>query len=142
MRMTCNEVARRTVSNNLNYKDLFFQTVPEGVLDARQAKAVARAREIVSLITTWSPDDTIASRQDDVTNLLSSEFGGEAVAAWATLCDELPGEAVLREARDFLWAESDQVTESILVAVAEREGRDPPSPVLPPQIRVMTMHGA
>jgi DNA helicase-2/ATP-dependent DNA helicase PcrA len=139
---TCNQIARLTVANNLNYKDLFFQASPSGVFNARQSSALARAREIVAELSEWAPEDTIGSRREALTELLSREYIDDALAAWESLFETLPDDATLQEARDYLWSESDETAEAVILAAAERAGREVTLPALPPKVRMMTMHGA
>ena len=49
----------------------------------------------------------------------------------------------LQELRDYLFAESDQQQAAVLESVLTRIGEEiPEAGVLPPRVRIMTMHGA
>ena len=111
---TCNQVARLIVTNNLNYKDLFFQSPPDDVFNTRQAKALARARDVRAVLAEFAPDDTLDARgSSSMASLLEDEYDGEAASVWAFLLTVLPGDATLQEARDYLWSESDETAEAI-----------------------------
>ena len=47
----------------------------------------------------------------------------------------------LEEVRNFLWADTDEQQARVLESVYERLEQEPPENLLPPKVRIMTMHG-
>ncbi|MCZ7543577.1 MAG: hypothetical protein M5R40_08585 [Anaerolineae bacterium] len=102
----------------------------------RAAAEIAKVRE-------WQSSDTLMLRGGDIENLLDGMLGSGAGQEWVNNTSNLPPEITLRETRDFLWADTDEQKEAILKEVYERLGQPLPSGgVLPPKVRMMTMHGA
>jgi superfamily I DNA/RNA helicase len=70
-------------------------------------------------------------------------FGAPAVADWQAAIAPLPAGASIEEVRDFLWADTDEQINGLLEAICERLKLPPaPQSLLPPRVRMMTMHGA
>jgi len=74
---------------------------------------------------------------------LANLFGAPAALEWQAAIAPLPQDAILEEVRDFLWADTDEQINSLLESIYERLGLPlPAQPLLPPRVRIMTMHGA
>jgi superfamily I DNA/RNA helicase len=75
--------------------------------------------------------------------LILSTFGRDEADEWDAEISHLPPDMTLSEVRDYLWADNDEQRALLLEAVYERLELDvPESGFLPPQVRIMTMHGA
>lgn len=139
----CNSIAQKTISNMLNYRDLFYRPIPQGVFSQRELNALDSARNICALISQWSEDDTLAARLPAIHNILLSLFGQQDADRFQAEIEHIPQDATLVELRDYLWADNDEQRANILSSLYERLGLiPPPQGFLPPQVRVMTMHGA
>jgi DNA helicase-2/ATP-dependent DNA helicase PcrA len=140
---TCNNVAQAVITNNLNFRDIFYQALPAGVFTGRALTALNRARNLVSQISTWQAGDTLAQRTADVAGVVTSVFSPQEAQAWQTFAAMLPQGATLEELRDFLWADTDEQQSALLQAVYDRLNQPvPPGGLLPDRVRVLTMHGA
>jgi DNA helicase-2/ATP-dependent DNA helicase PcrA len=140
---TCNEVAELVTQNNLNYRDVFHHSLPEGVFTGRALSAINHARNICSLISDWQPEDTLERRSGDIVNITNDLFDAGDVDNWQIQTEHLPGGMSLEEFRNYLWADTDEQQASLLTLVYERLGLDiPEAGVLPQRVRAMTMHGA
>jgi superfamily I DNA/RNA helicase len=141
---TCNQLCGLVIQNALNYRNIFHDPLPNGVFTGRILTALNRARAAVTAFQTWTPDDTLASKRNDFTTILTTNLGAPAAATWAAESGGLPDGLTLREVRDYLWASSDEQRANILTAALDRLGTPPPAgtTLLPDQVRIMTMHGA
>ena len=140
---TCNAIAAATIANNLNYRDLFYHALPAGVFTTRQTSALTSARDFIARFAGWDANDLLGTPDADMQQLLEDRVGPEARDAWVDIIDGLPGDLTLAEVRDFLWADTDEQQEDVLIAAFARLGlTDPEEGVLPPRVRMMTMHRA
>jgi DNA helicase-2/ATP-dependent DNA helicase PcrA len=124
---TCHGVAQAALSHALNYRRLFYDPVPQ----------------LCAAVSQWAAADTLAARIPVLDHIVRHVFGDPAADKLAVELAPLPLDASLQEARDFLWADNDEQRGTILHAVYDRLGLTQPSGgFLPPQVRIMTMHGA
>jgi DNA helicase-2/ATP-dependent DNA helicase PcrA len=141
--VTCNNIADKVVSNNLNFIDLFYNPLPGGVFTSREVTALNKARNNCGLLTAWQRTDTLTQRDPDIQNFLLAILGPNAQQAWVSATSHLPLDITLEELRDYFWADTDEQQGAILENVYQRLNQPlPPGGVLPQRIRVMTMHGA
>jgi len=140
---TANNVAEAVVANNLNYREAFYQPLPVGVFSGRSLLALNHARALCSQFTSWVATDTLAMRSTDIASILTAAFGTQAGHEWLTTVALLPPDTLLEEVRDYLWADTDEQLNSLISAIHDRLGlQPPPQALLPPRVRIMTMHGA
>jgi len=147
---TAKAVADKCISNNQNFRQLFYLPYCPAWQTGRCTSAVRRVMAIVQLVSTWSMNDTVAIRSGDITNLLSSQVftsginAANNLAIWTNLLGLLPNQMTLDELFQFLAADSESDQQSILEAVNQRIGGPQPQPQAPVQkrIRILTMHGA
>lgn len=140
---TCNAIAELAITRNLNYQSLFHQPLPEGVFAGRQLSALRDARRTCSTISAWMPDDELSLRSQDIHQLILNTFGQGEADHWDDEIAHLPPDMTLSEVRDYLWTDNDEQRALLLQAVYERlELEMPEAGFLPPQVRIMTMHGA
>jgi superfamily I DNA/RNA helicase len=141
---TCNQLCELVIQNALNYRNIFYDPLPNGVFTGRPLTALNRARAVFASFQTWTPDDTLGNRRNDFAAVLTASLNAAAAALWATESGGLPDGITLSEVRDYLWAESDEQRATVLTATLDRLGMAPPegTDLLPQQVRIMTMHGA
>jgi DNA helicase-2/ATP-dependent DNA helicase PcrA len=139
----CNGIAEAVISSNVNFRDIFYQPVPAGVFRGAQLTVLNHARSVCAQISNWQPTETLATHAAGILDLVSSIFGQQVIPAWQDLTTHLPPDLTLEELRDYLWADTDEQRASLLEAVYTRLGMPiPAGGLLPPKVRIMTMHGA
>lgn len=147
---TAKAVADACITNNQNFRQLFYLPSPPHWLPGRANSAVARVSAIAQTVGTWAMADTLATRGADISDVLTSQVftsgmsASNDVAIWNTLAGALPQEMTLDELIQFLSADTESDQQAILDVVAQRVGSGQPSTVVPVQkrIRILTMHGA
>lgn len=140
---TCKLVADAVLVNNLNFRDLFYQTPPDGVIRGRLATAVARIKGVCASVEAWDPADSLDQRGQEIAAILAQLRPEAESAAWTALKRTLPPEMSLGELRDFLWADNPGQQARVLEAVYQRLGKELPNEgLLPKRVRLMTMHSA
>jgi superfamily I DNA/RNA helicase len=139
---TATQIADAAITSDLNYRDIFYEALPEDTFSGRNGTALANAREICELLLEWNDDDTIADRSDDLDDLLQLILGAPP-GDWRTETEALPDGATIGEMRRYLAAEKDDERANALAAVYQRLGEPvTPEEALPNRVRIMTMHGA
>jgi len=140
---TCSAVTDAVIANNLNYQSIFYQSLPADVFTGRALTALSSARSLCSQFEGWQATDTAGQHLADVSTILTTVFAPADAQAWQTFANALPADMTLWELRDYLWADTDEQQERLLQAVLARLNLPiPATGVLPPRVRVMTMHGA
>ncbi len=140
---TCNAICQAVIDNNLNYRDVFYRPLPAGTFAGRALRALNRARTICGQASTWQATDTLAQRMADIAGIVTNVLGAADAQAWQNCATSLLPGTTLEELRDLLWADSDEQQATLLQAVYERLNQPiPQGGLLPPRVRVMTMHGA
>lgn len=139
----CNTIAETVLANYLNFRDLFYAQVPDGLFSGRPLTALNQARELCSSVANWVVEDTLLHRSGELSQIIADVFGQPAAGAWQSEVADLPDDMTLEELRDYFWADTDEQRASILEAVYERLGLEiPEAGLIPDKIRIMTMHGA
>src|SRR5262249_41753594 len=116
---------------------------PANVFNPRQVRALNHARQVCNQIAGWQTTDTLAMRNDEIANLLTAVFNPAAAIAWNQFTANLPQDMTLQELRDWLWADTDDQQMFLLASVYTRLNQQiPQAAVLPPRVRIMSMHGA
>jgi len=146
---TAKSVGDACIANNHNFRQVFHLPACPGWLPPRASSAVQRVMAIVQVVQNWSMTDTLATRTDDVSGILSSQVftSGQNTAAnleiWNTLAGALPHEMTIEELLRFLAADTEADQQAVLDLVNERIGGAPeePSGEVRKRIRILTMHG-
>jgi DNA helicase II / ATP-dependent DNA helicase PcrA len=140
---TTHGLRRVVCDNNLNYKNVFFAPLPNGVFTGRIKVALDAARGVVGQIQAWQKTDTIAVHAPEILTLVQNALGAPAAAEVATYIATIPPDATLEETRDCLWADGADQKARLVSAIYDRLGHPvPPALVVPSRVRIMTMHGA
>lgn len=140
---TLDRIADHTIANSLNFKNLFYQNIPNGVFSNREIGALQRAAAICSRISQWDKADDVQQRTGDIGNLLDGELGTQAMQDWLDIAGLLPQGATLDETRALITARTDEQHLHVLSTIHERLELpwDQEESAIS-QVRIMTMHGA
>jgi DNA helicase-2/ATP-dependent DNA helicase PcrA len=147
---TAKAIADACITNNQNFRELFYLSQCPSWLSGRCPAAVQRVMTVVQSVSSWDMDDTLASRSTDITTVLSSQIfttGRNAtniLAVWTSLVGALPVQMTLDELLQFLSSDSESDQQAILDLVNQRIGATQTSANGPAQkrIKILTMHGA
>jgi DNA helicase-2/ATP-dependent DNA helicase PcrA len=140
---TCDSIAESVINNGLNYWDIFYGALPANVFTGRRLAALNKARQICAQIAAWQRTDTVAQRAPDISVIINGAFNAAEAQALDAYVRNLPQDMNLEELRDWLWADTDEQQMVVMAAVYNRLNQPiPAAAVLPPRVRVMSMHGA
>ena len=140
----CDDIARAVISHHCNYRDLFYEPIPDGLLTARQLKPVRATAELCAQLAGWSADETLGHRFDEICTHVVEVCGKpEAADELRAFLTDLPGDMTLRETFGFLAAERDDDRRKMLEVYALRTGQEiDVEQLVPDRVRIMTMHSA
>lgn len=140
---TCNHIAELSVDNNLNFRDLFYRPLPDGVFRARELIALNHAREVCSRINNWSAGETLRAYQAEIAHIVTNIFGEQAATAWQNIIEPIPRDITIEELTNYFQADTDEQQATLLEEVYKRlEIPIPDEGLLPAKVRIMTMHSA
>jgi superfamily I DNA/RNA helicase len=140
---TCSAIANAVINNALSYWDVFHNPLPGSVFQGRSLTALNHARQVCAQIGAWQPTDTLQQRSADIAGILTGAFSAAEAQNWQNYVAALPIAMTLQELRDWLWADNDEQQMVVLGAVFTRLNQAmPAAAVLPPRVRIMSMHGA
>lgn len=139
----CDSVASLAITNNLNYKDLFYQPLPPGIFSTRESNAIQNVSSICSQVSNWSESDSLIIILPNLEAILDKLFGNIISSQLRSQFSHLPDQMTLLELRDYIFADNDEQQGYILESVYDRLGiPHPPLGFLPLRIRLITMHGS
>jgi len=139
----CDRIASLVIGNNLNFKDIFYNPLPNGIFGGVALRALNNARGVCSRIVGWASTDTIQQRLNEIDEIVENTFGSNVIPTWHTCIAGLPQETHIEELRDSLWADNSEQVETLLAAIYARLNLAPPATGFSaPKIRIMTIHGA
>lgn len=140
---TIARIAEEAIEHGMNYHDVFFEPLPEGVFSPRSARALQGPREVCAQLLPWSAEDTIEDRAQDIDAVLAMILGSDPEESWKDEIEALPDRATLKELGAFLGAVRDSDKAAVIEAVCKRLGREvEENEALPERVRMLTMHGA
>lgn len=138
-----NGIREKVSAFNLNYIDLFYQPIPEGVFTTLEKSSLNKVREVCKKLQEWKPQDRIVDRKQEIAQIINDNCDENADQEWLEHIAHLPDDMNIKELRSYLSTDNSEQQEALLREVYERLELDiPEEGLLPQQIRVMTMHGA
>lgn len=138
----CNAVFDAVIENSLNFRDIFYEPLPSAI-KGPVLKTIGHARETCAVVSTWNKEDTLGDRVNDISQIIEHHYSSDAIESWTDFIEFLPEGMTLEELLGYLWTDSDEQQEKIMKDVYERlELEIPDVGLLPPRVRIMTMHGA
>jgi DNA helicase-2/ATP-dependent DNA helicase PcrA len=139
---TCTSIKEKVLANNLNYRNVFYGRLPNGVVSPRESAAIKRLADVCAQVAGWTEDDTLAVRGAELAQV-SRTFGDATQAVIAKKLASLPETLTIGEFRELLVSSSDEVKVDLLTDAYQRLGVAPPPEAEPTsKVRIMTMHGA
>jgi DNA helicase-2/ATP-dependent DNA helicase PcrA len=79
---TCNDLAKAVIANNRNYRDLFYSSVPDGLVAPRVRSAIAQTASVCAELSAWSKEESLSDRLDEVCRLVDDIRAEEDASAW------------------------------------------------------------
>lgn len=138
---TCTNISNKTIANNINFRSLFYNQIPNGVFTGRETNAINRARTTINTIQNWNLTETLNQRTQDIDALILSNFTQNEVQEWRTFIALLPIDMLLSEFLDYLQTDSEETKDQILNSVYERINQQAGNVnPIPSKIKIMSFH--
>lgn len=140
---TCRTVADKVLNNNLNFRSLFYDPLPNGVFSAREMNSVNAVRDNLAILADWNEDDTVDTRAAEIQNLLQTNCSDAGFAAWQEFSADLPSAMNLRELRDYFYGSSPDYRSALVNRVNQRLGIAAEENVQESlRVRIMSFHSS
>lgn len=140
---TCNDIAQLTIDSGLNFKNLFYNSLPANVFPRRLEKFLAEGYLLCGMLKDWKKSDKLNDRREALSAIVNKVLGEEGGKTWQAYSAKLPGDIDLATLREFVGANSDEERAGV-ISSAYRDAGVPveDQPQQPNRVQVMTMHGA
>jgi DNA helicase-2/ATP-dependent DNA helicase PcrA len=136
-------IADAAIANSVSTTDLFQGNLPPGVFGRRETSALESLGVLLAALNAEPADGNVDELQESIVPPLNNFTGTDHADALTELLQQLPGEATVNEALDFLRADMDEQQSRVLCDILGRLGREfSEDELLPAKVRVMSMHGA
>lgn len=140
---SCNGITDKVIANNMNYRTVFYNQLPNGVFKNREVSAIDKAKATLQVIQNWNLSETINQKAADIDQILLTNFSQVEVTDWRTFIASLPLDMTLDELKDYLETDSQESKDNILNSIFERLNQVNPQPnPLPEKIRIMSLHSS
>lgn len=147
---TLTKIGQLCIQNNQNFHALFRLQTPPHWLTGRPATAVLRLTAVVNALGGWSLTDTLATRAQQIEQLLVNEifttapYSANAITDWGGLVSSFPPGTTLEELLRYLQVETESEQMNVVDSINNRLGLSVLTSTTPPSknIRILTMHGA
>lgn len=141
---TAKAITDKVIANNLNYRSLFYNPLPNNVFAPRETTAINRVVTNIAAIAGWDLNHTLNIRAGDIDQLLLNNFTQNEVANWRNYMANLPIDMTLDELKEYLQTDSELTKSSILDSVFSRTQQANPALGNNPldKIRVMSFHSS
>jgi superfamily I DNA/RNA helicase len=138
---TCIEIKQKVGTNNLNYRNLFYQPLPTGVFTQRETTVIWRLADVCSRLSQLDETETLGNSRAELASVAQA-FGVDFDSSLSSFLPVLSDALTLSELRELMTASDDQKV-SILTEAFQRAGGSPPPAIAPvSRVKVMTMHGS
>ena len=147
---TTHEIALISHINNLNYRNLFYEPLPQISLSKNATQALQASRDICYLISQWSPESSVSEHFEEISELIKDHMNPKSLDVWIEAYELLPGGINFKEMKDYFRASSDDEIQSLRETINARTSEvssasskeSEPQTSLTERVRLMTMHGS
>jgi ATP-dependent DNA helicase UvrD/PcrA len=138
-----NTLAQAVIDNGRNYREVFYDEPPAGLVPTRLQKPRAATAELCETLTCWDKEEPIAHRVDELCQIVDSirDQEGASDELRAALA-ALPEGMTIEEAHLYLGADKDEDRRRVFAVYAERIGEEADPELVPDRVQVLTMHGS
>ncbi len=139
---TCCNITDKVLSNNINFKDLFYQPLPNGVFSSREVGSIQKVVSILNAIQGWNLNDDLTLRAPSIVQLIQANFSASDASNANGYLSSLPGNLTLDELKDVIQTDSqeakDRVIDAALLRVVNNVAPQQPHP----KIKVISYHSS
>jgi len=117
---TAISITDKVIANNLNFRNLFYNPLPNNVFVTRESTAINKVITNIGAINGWDLDDTLNIRAGDIDQLILNNFTQNEVTNWRNYMTNLLADMTLDELKEYLQTDSEVIKSSILDSIFVR----------------------
>jgi len=138
---TCSNITDKVISNNINYKTIFYNESPTGVFSNRETKAIEKSKKNILTIQNWNLNESLNQKADEIDQILLNNFSQLEVDEWRNFIRDMPNNMTLSELKDYLQTDSQEIKDKILNTILEKSAQENLQPTTAPKkVRIMSLH--
>jgi len=142
---TTNSIANKVIANNLNYRNIFYQPLPNNVFANREPNAINKAISNINIVNAWNLNEDLNQRAGDIDQIILINFTQAEVTDWRNQIQNIPLSMTLSELKEYIETDSEVVKSSIIANILQRQnhqGNNPPAQNPLDKIRIMSFHSS
>lgn len=137
-------ITNKVINNNLNYRNIFYNQLPNQVFTSREVTAITKAIANKNVAQAWDLNETLNQRAGDIDNLILTNFRQAEVTDWRKQIAVLPVDMTLSELKEYIETDSEVIKSSILETINQRSQPQGAVANMNPlnKIRIMSFHSS
>ncbi|MEX2437323.1 MAG: ATP-dependent helicase [Candidatus Paceibacterota bacterium] len=138
---TCDNIAEKIITNNLNFKDQFTNNRSDIFFKGRELNALTEVESIKNQVDSWALSDTIGQRVHEITEILENHLTEDESNYWSNWIADLPHDATFEELESILASRDENEAREKLSNIYSRLSLPLPDDLNPAgRVRIMTLH--
>ncbi len=138
-------ITNKVIASNLNYRNVFYQLLPNQVFGTRETNAINRAIGNINTVINWDLNDDLVQRAGDIDQIILNNFTQIEVDDWRNQIQNLPLLMTLSELKEYLETDSEVLKSSIINNILQRQnplGNNSPAQNPLDKIKIMSFHSS
>lgn len=138
-------ITNKVIASNLNYRNIFYQPLPNNVFTNRESNAINKAIGNINTVNAWNLNEDLNQRAGDIDQIILNNFTQAEVTDWRNQIQNLPLSMTLSELKEYIETDSEVVKSSIIDNILQRQnlqGNNPPAQNPLDKIKIMSFHSS
>lgn len=138
-------ITNKVIASNLNYRNIFYQPLPNNVFTNRESNAINKAIGNINTVNAWNLNEDLNQRAGDIDQIILYNFTQAEVTDWRNQIQNLPLSMTLSELKEYIETDSEVVKSSIIDNILQRQnlqGNNPPAQNPLDKIKIMSFHSS
>lgn len=138
-------ITNKVIASNLNYRNIFYQPLPNNVFTNRESNAINKAFRNINTVNAWNLNEDLNQRAGDIDQIILNNFTQTEVTDWRNQIQNLPLSMTLSELKEYIETDSEVVKSSIIDNILQRQniqGSNQPAQNPLDKIKIMSFHSS
>lgn len=138
-------ITNKVIVSNLNYRNIFYQPLPNNVFTNRESNAINKAIGNINTVNAWNLNEDLNQRAGDIDQIILNNFTQTEVTDWRNQIQNLPLSMNLSELKEYIETDSEVVKSSIIDNILQRQniqGNNQPAQNPLDKIKIMSFHSS
>jgi len=118
---TTMSITNKVIGSNLNYRNIFYQSLPNQVFTNREVNAINKAIDNINTASTWNLNEDLNHRAGDIDQIILNNFTQTELADWRNQIQNLPLSMTLSELKEYIETDSEVSKSCIINNILQRE---------------------